>query len=150
MAQSMERFSVSQALGDIQLPICIFLSPLVWCNVQPTPTPQLLHPHHPGHTPASPKRTCDQKQFVALKFRQINPSWAYLLASLSPSSLVYTVYTVWEVLVHPFGSSQVRKVMHLGKRTALDLWGDPSERLLCCLALKHASLFLHILKFVLV
>lgn len=88
-----------------------------------------------------------QKHLVALKFRKINPYPASLLALPSPSSMVYPMC---KVLLHPFGSSQFRKGMHLGERIALDLWGDLSAKLLCCLALGHASLFLHILKFVLV
>lgn len=119
----MERFSQSvRPLGTFSfqfascfLPLSgIMFSPVlphIYCirtlPIAPTQSPPRTH------SPGFPKRKCDQKQLIALKFRKINPSWAYLLALLSTSSLVYTVR---KVLVHPFGSSPFRKVMHLGEK----------------------------------
>lgn len=114
---------VSPVPRNIQLPVCIFSSPLVPCNVQLTPTPRLLHPCWPSptpiqspprtHSPSFPKRKCCQKHLTALKFKKTNPFRASVLTLSSISSWVYTV---WKVLVHPLGSSQFRKGMHLKKQ----------------------------------
>lgn len=119
------------------------------------PTPCLLQPHRTSLTPTqfqsrthllnSPKRKCCQKQLTFLKFRKINLFWASRLALPSISSWVYAVC---KVLVHPFGSSQLRKVMHLRKKKKKRLPLIFGEINLKCfsdfLALGDAFLFSHI------
>lgn len=154
----MERFFwVSAVPVEIQLPVYIFFCPLIPRYAQPTPTPGLLHPHWPSpsrtHSASFPKRKYCQKQVTALKFQKINPSWTSFLALLPISSLVYTV---WKVFVHPFCSSQFRKVTHLKnkkdcKRSLWGArgWGDQSKSFLWFLLWICFSLFSY-LSFVLV